>query len=388
MKTLEIVAPSEDVGRDTISRFDMQFQAAAYAALEILDGNGIDCVYCDYHDDFVVRRIVGGTVTYHFFQVKTKKKLNHQWDLAEVFAFKLRGQKNDAASLSRTRKSFAGKLLVHGVVFADACREATLLSNVHFNDDVVQAVDQLRGDVPKTKAAKFLEENFSAIFTVEPAADPAVVASTLGKLSLRGGVSYIGQDRETFANAARSAIFKYSEIDLNIYEIEELATGLVDLVYRKSKTPLEGLAPSDITSRVGVELDDLLSVLSISRTAYEALLAGSEPKALKAASVIQRWLKGAGADDSMIEFASQQKVSWDVWVRNARHVYSPMDLAVLLDQVDRLYERWAKSGSGFSFLNDLIVDLAADEALGKFAGLNRELLFGAVSSVVVRRISR
>ena len=57
VKSLEIVAPIEDVGRDTISRFDMQFQAAAaYAALEILDGNGIDCVYCDYHDDFVVRR--------------------------------------------------------------------------------------------------------------------------------------------------------------------------------------------------------------------------------------------------------------------------------------------------------------------------------------------
>jgi hypothetical protein len=129
-------------------------------------------------------------------------------------------------------------------------------------------------------------------------------------------------------------------------------------------------------------------VLSISRAAYDSLLAGAEPKALRAASVIQRWLKGAGAEDSMIEFASQQKVNWDIWVRNARHVYSPMDLAVLLERIDKLYERWAKSDAGFSFLNDLIVELAAEDVSKKFSGLSRELLFGAVSSVVVRRISK
>ena len=85
MKTLETLAPGEDVGRDTISRYDMQYQAAAYAALEILDGKEVDCVYCDYHDDFVVRRSIAGRVTYHFFQVKTKKKENAQFDLNEIF---------------------------------------------------------------------------------------------------------------------------------------------------------------------------------------------------------------------------------------------------------------------------------------------------------------
>lgn len=45
--------PREVVGRNTISRFRMQFQAAAYAALEILSGKEVDRVYCDYHDGFV-----------------------------------------------------------------------------------------------------------------------------------------------------------------------------------------------------------------------------------------------------------------------------------------------------------------------------------------------
>ena len=149
VKALEAVEPGEDVGRDTASRFDMQYQAAAYAALQILEGKGIDCVYCDYHDDFVVRRVVDDKTTYHFFQVKTKSKANHQWSLADIFALKTRGQKTDAASLEKVRKSFAGKLLLHGIVFDAACSEVTVLSNVHFKDEVVDAVTALRGKAPK-----------------------------------------------------------------------------------------------------------------------------------------------------------------------------------------------------------------------------------------------
>lgn len=388
VKSIEIVAPSEDVGRETVSRFDMQFQAAAYAALQILEGKGVDCVYCDYHDDFVVRRAVNGKTTYHFFQVKTKAKLNHQWTLAEIFAFKKSGQKSDADSLTKIRKSFAGKLLFHGIVFGEACGEVTLLSNVHFNDEVVSAVDSLRGRTPSCKASKFLSDNFSAIFTLEPAAANEAIADFLSKLSLQPSVDYIGKERDIFARSARSAIFQYSEIDLNHQETEELANGLVDLVYRKSKVPLEDVAPTDISSRIGVGLDDLLDVLSISRAAYNALLGGVESKVLKQASVIQRWLKSAGAREDMIEFASLQKVAWDLWHRNARHIYSPMDLAVLLDAIDRLYDRWVQSGTRFESLNELLEEASQSAALQKFEGLGRELLFGAVSSIVVRRFSK
>jgi hypothetical protein len=388
VKTIEIVKPAEDVGRDTLSRYDMQFQAAAYAALQILEGKGVDCVYCDFHDDFVVRSVVNGKTTYHFFQVKTKRKLNHQWSLNEIFAIKAKGQKVDLESLAKIRESFGGKLLLHGIVFDDACTEATLLSNVYFTDDVVEAVEQLRGKVPACKAATFLSTNFSAIFSIAPALPGDKAGNLLSKLSLSPSVSYIDKDRDAFANAARSALYQYSEIDLTFYETKELANGLVDLVFRKSKEPLAGVAPADIVARVGVGLNDLLEVLSISRAAYDALLKGTEPKALKQASAIQRWLKNAGAGDSMIEFASQKKVDWDLWLRNARHNYSPLDLNQLLDLLDKLYASWAQSGADFPALNQLLEKLAADAFLLKFSGLDRELLFGAVASVVVKVYSR
>ncbi|CUJ75474.1 Uncharacterised protein [Achromobacter xylosoxidans] len=366
----------------------MQYQAAAYAALEILEGNGVDCVYCDYHDDFVVRRIVDGKTTYHFFQVKTKNKMNAQWDLKEIFALKKRGQKNDNDSLKAVQSSFAGKLLMHGIIFNAECSEVTLLSNIYFHDDVVTVVDELRGKTPKSKHAKFLADNFSAIFSLEPAANDTHVADTLGKLSLRPSVGYISKERDVFASATRTAIFNYSEIDLTFHETAELSNGLVDLVYRKSRTPLKGIAPHELPARIGVGLDDLLEVLSISRSAYDALLKGSDPKALKTASVLQRWLKGAGANDDMIEYASQQKVNWDIWLRSARHIYSPLDLHALLGLIDSLYDRWAQSGQGFTFLNDLLQGLDGDTTVGKVEGLDREILFGAVCAVVVRRHSK
>lgn len=388
VKTIEIVSPPEDVGRDTLSRYDMQFQAAAYAALEVLDGKGVDCVFCDYHDDFVVRKIIDGKTSYHFFQVKTKDKLNHQWSLNEIFALKLKGQKTDTESLKKVQQSFGGKLLFHGIVFDETCVEATLISNVHFKDEVVETVSQLRGKLPTSKSAKFLSDHFSSIFEISPDLSNEKSGELLSKISLAPSVIYIDKDGERFAAETRSAIFKYSEIDLTFFETRELSNGLIELVYKKSKTPLRGVTPDQIASRVGVGLNDLLEVLSISRAAYDALSKGEDPKVLKQASAIHRWLKGVGARDSMIEFASQQKVNWDLWMRNARHNYSILDLETLLASIDQLYKKWVQADGGFELLNQLLEELELNPLLQRFNGLSRELLFGAVASVVVKVYSR
>lgn len=388
MKLIEIVAPTENVGRETISRFDMQFQAAAFAALEILEGKGVDCVYCDFHDDFVVRRQEPSKTTYHFFQVKTKKKLHDQWDLSQIFAFKKRAQKADSDSLEKVRKSFAGKLLLHGIVFDEACKEVTLLSNVHFNNDVVTTVEQLRCRKPTSPTAKFLTENFCAIFQITPSLPEVKTGELLAKLSLDVGVAYMAHNREAFANSARTAIHKYSEIDLTYHETIELANGLVDLVYRKSRTPISSVSPSEIITHAGVQIEDLLEVLSISKSVYNALAAGEEPKTLRSASVLNRCLKAAGATDLMIEFAAEQKVKWDVWYRNARHIYSPFDLTLLLEYIDKIYNEWMRLGAGFATLRVLLDSATQNVVVEKFTGLQRDLMFGAISAVVVRSYSR
>lgn len=325
--------PRETVGRETTNRFRMQFQAAAFAALEILGGKGVDRVYCDYHDDFVVRRNVGSTVEYHFFQVKTKGRANQQWKLTEVFSLKKTGKLDSEEKLAAIRNSIAGKLFVHTIEFGEQCREVTVLSNVHFQDEVFEVQENLKeGKSSRTYITQFIEK-FGDIFSPGVPLSEDQLKAARSKLTLKQA-SHLGETLEPFADAARTAIWKHSEIDLQKHEIDEIANSLVSLVESKSCEPIGGLTKDKIDVVTGVGLNDLLKVLSISTTVYENLLSGGDPSAIKAASILQRQLKTAGASENMVETASRAKVSWDVWLRTARHTFPEFDLELLLNDID------------------------------------------------------
>lgn len=165
MDAIHAKVPRETIGRETTNRFRMQFQAAAFAALEILSGKEVDRVYCDYHDDFVVRRSVSGSVEYHFFQVKTKGRPNQQWRVHEIFSLKKNGDLDTQEKLSAIRDSIAGKLFVHTIEFGVQCREVTVLSNVHFHDDVYEVQQHLGvGESKRAYIARFIEK-FNEIFS-------------------------------------------------------------------------------------------------------------------------------------------------------------------------------------------------------------------------------
>lgn len=264
MDTIHDKAPRETAGRITVSRFRMQVQAAAYAALEILSGKDVDRVYCDYHDDFVVRRTVDGVIEYHFFQVKTKGRANQQWNVGEVFSLKKNGNLDTDEKIDAIRQSMAGKLFVHTVDFGEQCREVTILSNVHFDDGVHGAVaDLLAGSSSKKYVSQFIGK-FAEIVSPDKAISAEDLEAARKKLTLRGGVAYIGDTLEDFAIAAHNAIWKHSEIELHKHEVDEIANSLVTLVTKKSCSPISGLSKADIDLATGVSLDDLLKVLSIS----------------------------------------------------------------------------------------------------------------------------
>lgn len=388
MSTIHDKAPRETDGRITVSRFRMQFQAAAYAALEILSGKDVDRVYCDYHDDFVVRRTVSGVVEYHFFQVKTKGRANQQWNVGEVFSLKQRGNLDTDEKLDAIRQSMAGKLFVHTVEFGEQCREVTVLSNVHFDDGVHDAVaDLFAGSSSKKYISEFIGKFAEIVSPGKPISAEDVEAARK-KLTLCGGVTYIGDTLEDFAVAAHNAIWKHSEIELHKHEVDEIANSLVTLVTKKSCAPISGLSKADIDLATGVGLDDLLKVLSISTQVYQNLLAGGDPAAIKAASILQRNLKEAGASDLMIEAASQAKVAWDVWTRSARHTFPDFTFNVLLDEIDKKCKAWLLSGGVLVDL-ELFVQGILESSFGrKFSTLNTDLVFGGFCASIVRRATR
>jgi hypothetical protein len=388
MDAIHAKAPRETVGRNTVSRFRMQFQAAAYAALEILGGKEVDRVYCDFHDDFVVRRTVAGVVEYHFFQVKTKGKANQQWDVAEVFALKKKGALDTEEKLEAIRKSIAGKLFVHTLEFGEQCREVTILSNVHFDDDVHEVVaDLAAGSSSKKYITQFIGR-FADIVSPTKAVTPEEVEAARKKLSLLANVQYIGETLDGFAAAAHTAIYRHSEIELHQHEVERIATGLVTLVEEKSCAPISGLSKSEIDLAASVGLEDLLKVLSISTQVYQTLVDGGDPAAIKAASILQRNLREVGATESMIETASRAKVSWDVWVRKARHDVPEFTFDLLTQKIDSKCKSWLLAGGAFADLEDIIQSILNSSIGKKFPTLDTDLVFGGFCAAVVRRSAR
>lgn len=388
MDAIHDKAPRETVGRTTVTRFRMQFQAAAYAALEILSGKEVDRVYCDYHDDFVVRRTVAGVVEYHFFQVKTKGKANQQWDAHAVFALKKQGALDTEEKLEAIRNSIAGKLFVHTVEFGEQCREVTVLSNVHFADDVHEVVADLSAGSSNKKYIRQFIEKFADIVSPGKPMSSEEIEAARKKLSVLANVQYIGDTLDAFAMAAHNAIWRHSEIELQQQEVERIANSLVTLVEEKSCAPIGGLFKSDIDMAASVGLEDLLKVLSISTQVYQTLLDGGDPGAIKAASILQRKLKEVGATDSMIEAASRAKVSWDVWVRSARHGSPDFTFNVLLEEIDSKCKAWLLAGGAFEDLENFIQGILNSSIGKKFPALNTDLVFGAFCAAVVRRSTR
>lgn len=388
MNIIHTQEPRETFGRITVSRFRMQFQAAAYAALEILSGKGIDRVYCDYHDDFVVRRNIAGAIDYHFFQVKTKGKANQQWDVAEVFALKKTGALDKEEKLKAIRNSIAGKLFTHTVTFGDQCREITVLSNVHFNDDVYSVVNDLSAGTSNKKYIRQLIEKFTEIISPETPLSSDKVEEARKKLSLLPNVQYISDTLEAFGIAAHNAIWKHSEIELHQHEVERIARSLVTLVEEKSCYPIDGLSKIELEQATGVGLEDLLGVLSISTQVYQNLLEGGDPTAIKAASVLQRKLKEVGATEGMIEMASEKKVSWDVWLRKARHAFPDLTLDLLLDEIDRKCRAWLLGGGILADIENFVQDVLDSPTGRKFVTLDVDLVFGGFCATIVRRATQ
>lgn len=386
MSNIHDVQSREIAGRDMIARVYMQFQAAAFAALEILDGTEVDRVYCDYHDDFVVRRKnADGGVSYHFHQVKTNGKRNHLWTLAEVFALKKKGQKNDEESLKKIENSFAGRLFFHTIAFGHSCIAVTMLTNVQFHDDVEQLVEALQSGNLENRHALFLVDNFSGIFPKTNGDGRDKIMSAVEKISLLPGVVHTNlDDLDSFVTAARNAIYKYSEIDLSPQEIREIATNLISVVQKKSFAKISDVPKSALDEAVGVGLDDLLDILSISRSVYQALISGQDTSALKHASIIERKMKEAGASLEMTEYATRQKVKWDIWLRNARHTIPEYDLNILLNRVQNAQTTWARQGGKLDSLLEIVADLAADPKINQFNEVNNELLLGAILAALAR----
>jgi Cap4 dsDNA endonuclease len=380
--SLAEVTPRETSGRDTIARYQAQFRAAAYECLSILTGKTIDRVYCDYHDDFVSREAIGEKRLYHFYQVKTKEKRNYQWKRLDIFGM----PKKKTIDPEKVVESFAGKLILHTVRFKNSCGNVVFLTNIQFDDEMEGVAAALEAGDFTNETLKLLIGSFNEAFIEGVPLDATSIQKHLGRLSLRPGIEYLHPQAKDFEALARDAIFNYSEVDLEHLECEEIIRNLVGLVERKSfQDAIAGMSESQLDDIAGIGISDMLEILSISKGAYQQLIDGGDPTAIKSASIIQRKLTQAGAGDEIIEYCSKWKVQWDIWFRDKRHMLPEFELNFLLDDLNNIKNMLATGKVSLQDLQSQIESLwtkVFDKGLS--GTLSKDLLMGGVFSALVR----
>lgn len=349
-------------------------------SLAILENGEIDCVFCDFHDDYVVRRRGNQSVLYDFYQVKTKGKLNYQWTQPDVYKIPRRG----VADAKQIGDSFAGKLLIHTVRFGASCRSVILQTNIQFNDEACEISDALRTGKHEHKYAKPLFEKFREIFPESRELDDSEVRDCLSKFRLEAGSPIADPYGENFLALAKDAVYRFSEVELSYQEFIEIAEKLLALVQRKSLKKIGEVDAESLVDAAGVTIYDLLDILAISRAGYESLVKGGDLTALRTASILHRKLKGAGASEETIDYLCRQKVLWDEWLRTKRHFIPAFDANRLMASLLKAGKDWALSGGELERLFQIAESFPKSSNHILQNELNRELILGGILSEITR----
>ena len=380
------IKPREQTGRDTFSRYRAQVRSAAIAALAILEGE-VDRVYCDLHDDFVVRYKLDKGYKYSFFQVKTNDKSNTSWTINDLFGIPSKGKKSP--DVKNIQDSFGGKMILHTVNFPDSCAEVVFQTNITVNDTAEKFINNIVSGNFTEKHPKILFEKFHEVVgDSDKLLTASDIEKCLSKFRVESDVQYIKNKEHRFESYAVEQIYKYSEIELSRIEQEIILLKLVDLVSEKSSGIIADYSEETIENEAAISIDDLLKVLSISKSAYEYLIESGDEKAIKNVSIIQRALKATDADSEQLMYCAKCKVNWDIWWRDNRHSLPGHKLLALRSRVNNVLRDVVQMNvvdfgvmlkhleilKSDLELNALLFDLDMNELIGAFfSELSKEL---------------
>lgn len=373
----------EQSGRDTISRFRAQFRAATLESLALLESKEIERIYCDYHEDYIVKYMVDSKAQYRFVQVKTKSQLNYRYTILEIFGLK---KKPKNAPEHKLPDSFAGKLLLHIENFGDSCRSVEIRTNVNFDDEVESIINEIeqKGTLGKNTSA-LVAETQSMIGSL---CDKELkdVLEFLSRLKIEPRHNILGEDDDLFVSLASHHIFRFSEINLTPDEVRKIIVQLLSRIEAKSSAVLKtGIFEEELNELASICIDDVLETLSITKSTYEILRSGGDEKALKAASILQRMLLRSGFSENTVDRFAGYKCQWENWHRIHRHELPDFLMTIATEMI---IECARKLAWGTITMVNITLEVKVLHA-ALVAHLSRnditlELTFGAVLSELVR----
>lgn len=339
MARLGEIEPRERAGPKTGRRYEYQYERAAKRVLTLLDHRRRHvCIYCDWHDDFVLES--GDPPTrYVFHQVKGRESKQGPWSFADFFGL----QKRETLPLPTAPPKFAKdaiipRMLLHHNHFADACAGIAFVTNTGvapplgaFMEAVARAEDPTTLDPVERVAFDYIASAYlSGKKPLAPSREALFERCHAISLSLDEGLL---EDGNAALLELADLIEHYSEVNLVLAQSKNIARQVVERVRTKAHhaSTLVPASEDRLRHDKGIVLDELLGFLSLSNDGYEALKRGDPLADVKTLSRLQRYCVALGRRDLVVEMCTF-KAKWDAWRTVERHSMEPLDYVLLVDK--------------------------------------------------------
>jgi hypothetical protein len=379
------VEPREQVGAVTGLRYDFQYHQAAAAALQVLDDTDVACVYCEWHDDYVIE--AAGILSYRFHQVKTRSASQGPWRVNEFFG--IPGKRNGKPRTGAAADSIFARYFDHIGRFGTRCELFVfvtdagitiefdeLLRQCHGNDSLLALSLAQQVEVGRIHASLHLT------FATITANDLFAFLKRLRITPAIGSLANI-QDCRTLIGGR---ILELSEVDLTQSQSQKIGADIVAAVRERSQRVMTALPDSVAALRAakGLVIDDLLSLLSLSAEGYRELKAGGRTTVV-ALSRLQRLLRRSAIPTNAIPGLCRLKASWDAWWITQRHVLNALDVMAMKAECSWALSIHSTGNLDFNGLRSEALAIATKfgAVLTPTEPLTDELIFGLMLSLAV-----
>jgi hypothetical protein len=336
MARLGDIEPRERAGAKTGRRYDYQYERAARRVLDLLDHQQKHvCVYCDWHDDFVVER--GDPPTrYVFHQVKGRKTGLGAWKFLDFFGLTKRETPNIPAKVTFSRKAIVPLMLQHHGNFKAGCEGLAFVTNTGIEPQLESFMNALKvaatlADLTGAERNAFdhiAKGYLAGKSPLAPSAD--ALFERVRAISLWLDEGHLDDESVTIRELV-DLIHTYSEIDLSYPQSKNIAREIINKVRLKAhhdKTLIPA-TEEQLRTEKGIVVTELLGLLSLSTDGYNALRRGDAPADIKTLSRLQRYCQRIKRED-LIPFVCSAKAAWVAWRTAERHLMDPLDFVALL----------------------------------------------------------
>ena len=337
------IEPRERVGAQTGRKYEYQYERTARAALDLLaDDAKHVCVYCDWHDDYVVE--IGSPPTrYVFHQVKGRKSSQGPWKFNEFFGvLKKKTAKPTKNPAAVNMTAIVPLMLLHHKNFPDSCAGLAFVTNAGLDPALSQFLEAVAQSASEADLPEDVKNAFQHVARAYVAAKPPLAATAAELFTwLRGVKVYTDQGNLEDPQAAlleiANVVEDYSEIDLSQRQAKQIAREIINGVRRKvaHSTTVVPASDEQLRQNKGIVIVELLNVLSLSAQAYEQLKAGEGRDTVKTLSRLQRFCLKNGMENHLVQIC-EFKARWDIWRTIERHFLKSADYMLLENKAQEL----------------------------------------------------